>query len=132
VQVAGNNGYWSSLKRRARASGPSLAGPEAQAPLRDETVPVRNNARSGVAWPRSHAAHARRAGLAAMLLAGALAGCQAPAHRILAANLQAHVDYLAAPEMRGRAYASPEEERAAEYIARELRQAGLKPPPGWD
>lgn len=33
-------GYWSSLERRARASGPSRAGPEAPVPLRDETVPV--------------------------------------------------------------------------------------------
>lgn len=69
---------------------------------------------------------------AVLLGAGFTCGCAAPADRIVAANLQAHVNVLAAPEMRGRAFASPEEEQAAAYIVKQLRLAGLKPPPGWD
>jgi hypothetical protein len=67
-----------------------------------------------------------------LLSAACFGGCASAADRIVAAALQAHVDVLAAPEMQGRAFASPEAERAAAYIVNQLRQAGLKPPPGWD
>lgn len=45
--------------------------------------------------------------------------------------LMRHVEYLSSAEMKGRAMGSPEEKLVAEYIARELTQAGLKPPAGW-
>ena len=38
-----------------------------------------------------------------------------------------HIKYLASPEMRGRATGSPELEKAADYIARQFRDIGLKP-----
>ncbi len=40
-----------------------------------------------------------------------------------------HVRHLASPLMQGRAAGSPELEQAAEYIAGEFRQMGLRPPP---
>ncbi|MCC7291645.1 MAG: M20/M25/M40 family metallo-hydrolase [Phycisphaerales bacterium] len=45
--------------------------------------------------------------------------------------LMRHVEYLASADMKGRAMGSAEEKLTAEYIARELTQAGLKPPAGW-
>ena len=41
-----------------------------------------------------------------------------------------HIKYLASPEMRGRATGSPELEKAADYIAHEFREIGLKPVDG--
>jgi hypothetical protein len=40
----------------------------------------------------------------------------------------AHIKYLAAPEMRGRATGSPELEKAAQYISDQFRHDGLLPP----
>jgi len=42
-------------------------------------------------------------------------------------NLEAHVNYLASDEMRGRKPGSPEIEQAAEYLASELKKAGVSP-----
>ncbi len=72
----------------------------------------------------------------ATLLAGLLLtlsiGCQPAHHDLRAAALQQHVNVLAAEEMRGRDFASPEELRAANYIVAALSRAGVAPPPGWD
>src|SRR6516225_10098242 len=40
------------------------------------------------------------------------------------------VKFLASPELRGRATGSPELEKAADFIARKFRDAGLKPVEG--
>src|ERR1700679_4260163 len=40
---------------------------------------------------------------------------------------QAHVRYLASPELKGRATGSPELEKAARYIAGQFQSFGLKP-----
>src|SRR6476646_7490878 len=39
----------------------------------------------------------------------------------------AHIQYLASPELKGRATGSPELENAAAYIAGQLQSVGLKP-----
>jgi hypothetical protein len=54
-----------------------------------------------------------------------LAGSERP--RVAADRLQSHVDFLASPKMKGRAAGTPENDRAAEYIARAFSQAGLQP-----
>ncbi len=43
-------------------------------------------------------------------------------------RLQAHVDYLASPAMRGRGTGSKEVDRAADYIAAKFREFGLEAP----
>lgn len=50
-----------------------------------------------------------------------------PSPRFDAQRYLAHVKYLASPEMKGRASGSPELNKAADYIARQFREAGLKP-----
>lgn len=42
------------------------------------------------------------------------------------------VRYLASPALKGRGTGTPELEKAARYIAKQFRQAGIKPPPGQD
>ena len=44
-----------------------------------------------------------------------------------AQRIQADIDYLASPQMKGRDTGSPENDRAAKYIADEFRHAGLEP-----
>src|SRR5271169_1272310 len=44
----------------------------------------------------------------------------------------ADVQYLASPELKGRATGSPEIEKAAHYIASQFKSFGLKPPSGKD
>jgi hypothetical protein len=41
-----------------------------------------------------------------------------------------HVKYLASPELRGRGTGTPELDKAAQYIARQFKAAGLQPPDG--
>ena len=54
-----------------------------------------------------------------------LQGADAPA--ISTDNLRSHLQFLSSDEMRGRANGSPELERAAEYIAEQFENAGLRP-----
>ena len=54
-----------------------------------------------------------------------LAAAEAPA--ISTDNLRTHLQFLSSDEMRGRANGSPELERAAEYIAEQFEDAGLRP-----
>ena len=68
----------------------------------------------------------------ASLSLAALAGAEDSGLAIERGGLMKHVEFLASAEMRGRAMASPEEKKAAEYIARELSEAGLAPPKGWE
>jgi len=60
-------------------------------------------------------------GLALTLLAGALRA------EITPETYLAHVKYLASPELKGRRTGTPELEKAAAYISRQFRAAGLKP-----
>ncbi len=62
---------------------------------------------------------------ASLFLLGALAA--APVWAQQADRYLEHVKILAAPEMKGRGAGSPELDRAAEYIAEQFKQAGLKP-----
>lgn len=62
---------------------------------------------------------------------GAVASKDTPELCIDGAALMRHVETLARPELKGRDTGSPEEKVAAEYIARELTDAGLMPPPDW-
>ncbi len=68
---------------------------------------------------------------ACAVLLSSLAAADDAARTIHRDALMKHVEFLAATEMRGRAMASPEEKKAAEYIARELQAAGLAPPKTW-
>jgi peptidase M28-like protein/PA domain-containing protein len=70
--------------------------------------------------------HMRRAILTAVvvLLAG---GSAALAPEIEPDRLLAHIKFLSADDMKGRANGSPELERAAEYVANAFKQAGLRP-----
>jgi hypothetical protein len=68
----------------------------------------------------------RASGLTAALLALLLTTAAAPAPPT-AADLQAHVLALTAPEMDGRGSGTPGGERAAHYIAAELARLGLQP-----
>jgi Zn-dependent M28 family amino/carboxypeptidase len=73
--------------------------------------------------------------VAIVLSAGALAAQQAvlpsevrqTADRITAARLEEDLAFLASDELRGRNTPSPGLERAAEFIAKRLEQAGVKP-----
>ncbi len=65
--------------------------------------------------------------LAALPQSGALAF--APA-QINAQQYLAHIQYLASPELKGRASGSPELEKAASYIAGEFKSFGVKPADG--
>ena len=50
-------------------------------------------------------------------------------HTSLGKRLQAHVEYLASPELKGRKPGTPGNQTAAEYIAQRFSQAGLEPLP---
>ena len=69
----------------------------------------------------------RAPGLAAALLALLLTTAAAPPAPPAAADLQAHVLALTAPEMEGRGSGTPGGDRAARYIAAELARLGLRP-----
>jgi hypothetical protein len=69
------------------------------------------------------------AGLWLLLLPVAAGWAFAPAQIDPKAYL-AHVQYLASPELKGRASGSPELEKAATYIANEFKSFGLKPADG--
>jgi len=71
----------------------------------------------------------RRAFLALALLAGLLAAATRTA-RIDPQRYLAHIQYLASPELKGRAAGSPELEQAARYIAQQFRSYGLRPAGG--
>lgn len=75
-------------------------------------------------------ATARRALVCAGLLVIAAAGTALAAGGFPAARLQAHVDWLAAPEREGRGFGSAGLEQSADYIEREFRAAGLEPGAG--
>jgi hypothetical protein len=68
----------------------------------------------------------RASGLTAALFALLLTAAAAPAPPA-AADLQAHVLALTAPEMEGRGSGTPGGDRAARYIAAELARLGLQP-----
>src|SRR5918996_5127266 len=69
---------------------------------------------------------------AAAQLAGALpsGGPGRGSPLLEAAELSAHVEYLASDELAGRRAGTPGSERAARYIVRAFQDAGLQPPPG--
>ena len=69
----------------------------------------------------------RASGLTAALLCLLLTTAAAPPAPPAAAELQAHVLALTAPEMEGRGSGTPGGERAARYIAAELARIGLQP-----
>jgi aminopeptidase YwaD len=69
----------------------------------------------------------RAPGLAAALLALLLTTAAAPPAPPAAADLQAHVLALTAPEMEGRGSGTPGGDHAARYIAAELARIGLRP-----
>jgi len=69
----------------------------------------------------------RAPGLAAAFLALLLTTAAAPPAPPAAADLEAHVLALTAPEMEGRGSGTPGGERAARYIAAELARIGLRP-----
>jgi peptidase M28-like protein len=69
----------------------------------------------------------RASGLTAPLLALLLTTAAAPPVPPAAADLQAHVLALTAPEMEGRGSGTPGGDRAAHYIAAELARLGLQP-----
>ena len=74
----------------------------------------------------------RRPWLITLLLAGcAQISTQPPATSVAApvepANLRAHIEYLAADELRGRDTGSAGYEQAAEYVAAEFEKLGLSP-----
>ena len=52
---------------------------------------------------------------------------RAPSAAVCARCIRAHLQYLASDAMRGRGSATPDELRAANYIARLLRRYGIKP-----
>ena len=69
-----------------------------------------------------------RPSLATLLLALLLTGvAAAPPPRLGAADLQAHVVALTAPEMEGRGSGTPGGDRAARYLVDVLTRAGLRP-----
>ncbi len=81
----------------------------------------------------------RRARLAGLLLLAGLPSAAAPQEdgaarspcaalaSIRAADIRAHVDFLASDELAGRAAKSPEARRAAAYVEERFRAAGLEP-----
>jgi len=58
---------------------------------------------------------------------GASTGASPGSPAILAADIQAHVDYLASDEMAGRGARTPEARVAADYIAAQLAGSGVEP-----
>lgn len=58
-----------------------------------------------------------------------LLGCTATAQEdtIKREDLRRHIEYLASPELKGRNNATPEGEKAAQYVADEMKRIGLKP-----
>ncbi|MBS1534983.1 MAG: M20/M25/M40 family metallo-hydrolase [Bacteroidetes bacterium] len=50
-----------------------------------------------------------------------------PAEYVNENNLKKHISYLASDELKGRLAGSPEEQKAADYIAAEFKKIGLKP-----
>ena len=60
--------------------------------------------------------------LAALVLSAALNSAEIPPDRYLE-----HVKYLASDELKGRATGTTELEKAAGYIAKEFKKAGLQP-----
>jgi hypothetical protein len=64
---------------------------------------------------------------ALLLLLALVTVAAAPAPRLGAADLQAHVVALTAPAMEGRGSGPPGGDRAARYIAGVLPRAGLRP-----
>lgn len=75
---------------------------------------------------RPHFGVARRATVSALLFFATL-GLRADAPLIAPAKLQKHVDFLASSTMKGRGTGTPENDRAAKYIADHFRAAGLEP-----
>lgn len=63
--------------------------------------------------------------LLVMMAAACLWAADRPA--VSPERLQQHVNYLASPQMKGRATGSPELKRASEYIASDFRKVGLQP-----
>lgn len=66
-----------------------------------------------------------------ILLVAFLLGAASPAFSqkgdISVAKLRKHVTYLASDKLKGRGTGTPEERKAAEYIAKQFRQIGLSP-----
>jgi hypothetical protein len=60
----------------------------------------------------------------------ALAAADDAASPVVASRIQAHVNYLASPAMKGRGTGTPELDRAANYIAEHFRKARLAAPDG--
>lgn len=69
-----------------------------------------------------------RFAIPAVLAAVCLVAAEAPSFD--AARYLAHIQYLASPELKGRASGSPELEKAAKYIADHFRADGLRPVSG--
>jgi hypothetical protein len=65
--------------------------------------------------------------LGLLLAVSALSGGSLPLSELSAQRYMQHVSFLAGPELKGRGNGTAELERAAEYIASQLRSAGLKP-----
>jgi hypothetical protein len=63
------------------------------------------------------------------VLAAVMAG-GATAPRFDASSYLEHVKYLASPELKGRGTGMPELDKAAQYLARQFKEAGLQPPDG--
>lgn len=63
----------------------------------------------------------------ALSCAAAAAPPDLPARRFDPQQYLSHVKYLASPEMKGRGSGSPELNKAADYVARQFKSAGLKP-----
>ncbi len=80
---------------------------------------------------RLHLRKLQHTALLAALLSGALCAVgdtkNPPSPAIAANRLQAHVNYLASPKMRGRGTGTPQLEAAAKYIAAEFKRDGLEP-----
>ena len=61
------------------------------------------------------------------LIVGVFLFSQTTAPSVSADRLKQHVEFLASPEMKGRATGTPEDTRAARYVADEFKKYGLKP-----
>jgi aminopeptidase YwaD len=75
----------------------------------------------------------RRGALAFLLatpLAGALAQGTVPVASVQLASVKADVEYLASDALQGRGSATPDEAKAAEWVAARYREFGLTPAPG--
>ncbi|MBI2901409.1 MAG: M28 family peptidase [Planctomycetes bacterium] len=62
-----------------------------------------------------------------LLLGCAAAAQENPGDGIRAENLRKHVEFLASPELKGRNNQTPEGEKAAQYVADQMKRIGLKP-----